>query len=94
MPDTGKPVAFTGNFQDVARQTPSPARDAEEERLRTAAENVPADVFAMAAYSRFLRFKRGDVEAADKWQRKAVGITAGRLSQNVTEMQSYFWSRR
>ena len=49
MPDAGKPIAFSGNFQDVARSTPSPLRDAEEERLRTAAEIVPADVFAMAA---------------------------------------------
>jgi hypothetical protein len=49
MPDTGKPLSFTANYQEAARSTPSPARDAEEERLREAAEKVPADVFAMAA---------------------------------------------
>jgi hypothetical protein len=63
-------------------ESASAALDEEETRLRANAENS-GDAFAMAAYGRFLQFKRGNVKEGAKWQRRAVEAVAKNLSPNV-----------
>ncbi|EKX32937.1 hypothetical protein GUITHDRAFT_120888 [Guillardia theta CCMP2712] len=93
MPDHG-PSKFKGADPND-RDTPSPSStvmswiDQEEERLKEAAEKYPPDPFAMSAYSRFLKNKRGDLERAKMWHDLAHATVTSRLSPNVTDMIRY-----
>eukprot|EP00961_Rhodomonas_salina_P067208 902533-Rhodomonas_salina.1 len=62
----------------------------EEQRLKSAAESLPANSQAMAAYSRFLRVKMKDEAGANKWHRLAVNNLSSKMSQSVTGMVSYY----
>ena len=62
----------------------------EEDRLRLLAEQTPSDPYAMAAYGRYLKHKKGDALNGNRWERRAVELLASRLSSPMHPMERYY----
>lgn len=84
----GLQLIFSGDAQGREKERKeAPARQAskpvslsmsEEDRLRLLAEQTPSDPYAMAAYGRYLKHKKGDALNGNRWEQRALELLASR----------------